>query len=131
MPNRAPTHKPLTRIARVHLGTQAYTAAQRGYDSKWQRARVGWLAAHPLCVMCAQAGRVTAATVVDHIKPHRLAWALDSGIADAVAAARALFWDRRNWQSLCKTHHDSTKQATERAEVHRVGGIKSLAGRPP
>ncbi|QGM70510.1 HNH endonuclease, partial [Proteus mirabilis] len=26
----------------------------------------------PLCVMCQEQGRITAATVVDHITPHRL-----------------------------------------------------------
>jgi len=48
--------------------------------------------ADPLCVMCAAEGRYTKATVVDHIKPHR--------------GDRKLFWDRANWQPLCKAHHD-------------------------
>lgn len=130
MPSRAPTHKPLPRIARVHAapGT-AYTSAQRGYGSRWQRARDGWLRTHPLCVMCEQEGRTTAATVVDHILPHRTAWALASGDAAAIEQARARFWDNSNWQSLCKTHHDGAKQAIERAEPPRVGVSKSLAGR--
>jgi len=79
--------------------------------------------------MCEREGRVTAATVVDHIDPHRTAWALASGDADAIAAARARFWDHDNWQSLCAAHHDSAKQIAERAEAHRAGGVKSLAGR--
>jgi 5-methylcytosine-specific restriction endonuclease McrA len=49
--------------------------------------------------MCQSNGRVTAAAVVDHIKPHR---------GDA-----ALFWDVTNWQALCKQHHDSDKQRIE------------------
>jgi len=39
------------------------------------------------------------ASVVDHIKPHK--------------GNDALFWDEKNWQSLCKPHHDSTKQKEE------------------
>lgn len=72
--------------------------------------------------MCEAQGRVTAATVVDHIEPHRLAWALASGEADAIAAARARFWDRDNWQSLCKTHHDGAKQAEEHGHAPPVIG---------
>lgn len=55
------------------------TAHQRGYDSRWSKARAAYLRAHPLCVMCERHGRTTAATVVDHIEPHRLGQALDSG----------------------------------------------------
>ncbi|WP_309252328.1 HNH endonuclease signature motif containing protein [Paenibacillus spongiae] len=36
--------------------------------------------------------RVNAATVIDHIKPHK--------------GNKVLFWDRNNWQPLCKSHHD-------------------------
>lgn len=62
------------------------------YDARWGRARRCFLRAHPFCVHCEQRGKLTAATVVDHIKPHR---------GDAV-----LFWSESNWQSLCKHHHD-------------------------
>lgn len=79
------------------------TAAERGYDGKWQRARRDYLAEHPLCVMCEAETppRVTAAGVVDHIVPHR--------------GDRKLFWSRSNWQALCKPHHDREKQREERA----------------
>src|SRR3546814_14812652 len=40
--------------------------AERGYGSKWQAARAGFLRSHPLCVMCVEEGRTTVATVVDH-----------------------------------------------------------------
>lgn len=56
---------------------------------------------HPLCVMCSNEGRVTAANVVDHIKAH--------------AGDQALFWDKANWQPLCKSHHDSDKQMLEKS----------------
>jgi 5-methylcytosine-specific restriction protein A len=83
------------------------TAAQRGYDSAWTKARAHYLRAHPLCVHCQRDNQVTEATVVDHIIAHRLKDALDSGNDVLIARARALFWDSAgNWQSLCKTHHD-------------------------
>lgn len=74
------------------------TAAQRGYNSAWRKARAGYLARHPLCVQCLADGITTAATVVDHIRPHR--------------GDQRLFWNRDNWQPLCKRHHD-IKTATE------------------
>jgi len=77
---------------------QRETSSQRGYSYKWQQARKGFLAKHPLCVECERVGRVTASTDVDHIVPHK-------GDMD-------LFWDRSNWQAMCHPCH-STKTATE------------------
>lgn len=78
--------------SRERTNIERGSAAQRGYGSRWQKARLSFLAQHPLCVECQREGRVTAATVVDHIRPHR---------GDPV-----LFWDKSNWQPLCKYHHD-------------------------
>lgn len=50
--------------------------------------------------MCAARGVQSAAEVVDHIVPHR--------------GDRELFWNRGNWQSLCKRCHDGRKQREER-----------------
>nr|WP_155138256.1 HNH endonuclease signature motif containing protein [Roseibium sp. RKSG952] len=58
------------------------------------------LATEPLCTKCQSEGRVVAATVADHIKPHR--------------GDEALFWDAGNLQSLCTHHHNSWKQSLER-----------------
>lgn len=77
--------------------------------------------------MCGQLGRVALATVVDHIQPHKLGDALDSGDAVSIAAARRLFWDRNNWQPLCKGCHDSAKQRQDR--TGRTPGA-SLTGEP-
>lgn len=63
------------------------SAGSRGYTSKWRRVSKAYLRAHPLCAKC---GRP--ATVVDHIRPHR--------------GDKVLFWDKSNWQSLCKPCHD-------------------------
>jgi 5-methylcytosine-specific restriction protein A len=72
---------------------QRGTAAERGYDSKWRKARAHYLQKHPLCVECHNEGLINAATVLDHIKPHK--------------GDKVLFWDRSNWQGLCKAHHDA------------------------
>lgn len=80
------------------LDARRGTSAQRGYSYKWQQAREGYLRLHPLCVRHEKRGELEPATVVDHIKPHR--------------GDKALFWDRDNWQSLCKPCHD-LKTATE------------------
>jgi len=68
------------------------SAASRGYDSKWRSARVDFLKKNPLCVKCREQGKLNAATVVDHIRPHR--------------GDQQLFWDKSNWQPLCKDCHD-------------------------
>ena len=68
------------------------SASKRGYNRHWQKARVRYLHSHPLCVECKKVGRLTQATVVDHIVPHR--------------GDQKLFWDESNWQPLCKPCHD-------------------------
>lgn len=85
------------------------TTAARGYGSRWRRARAAFLAVHPLCVMCAAQGRTSAATVVDHIRPHR--------------GDQVLFWDRENWQPLCATCHSSLKQAEEAGHARPAIGL--------
>lgn len=87
--------------------------AKSPYNYRWQKAREGHLRSHPLCVECARRGLVVQATVVDHIVPHR--------------GDSQLFWDPDNRQSLCKTCHDSWKQALEKGHL-RAGA--DLEGRP-
>ncbi|MNY21286.1 HNH endonuclease [compost metagenome] len=77
---------------------QRGTATERGYNSQWRKARKGFLLKHPLCKHCRDRDRLTEATVVDHIIPHK--------------GDKELFWDRQNWQPLCKKCHD-IKTATE------------------
>ena len=81
------------------------SSTQRGYGSRWQKAREAWLREHPLCVDHLARGQLVAATVVDHVRPHK--------------GDLKLFWDRHNWQSLCKNCHDSIKQAKERSGIIR------------
>lgn len=109
MPNRPPQHKP--------VGQQTQKERRRVYDqrrdeqpwrrwyktARWQRQRLAQLIAHPLCAICQREGRITAATVADHVKPHR-------GDAD-------LFWNGE-LQSLCDEApwrcHSRVKQLEER-----------------
>ena len=67
------------------------TAARRGYGSRWKRVREAHLQLHPLCTHCLASGRISAASLVDHIIPHR---------GDA-----RLFSLPTNRQSLCTDHH--------------------------
>jgi 5-methylcytosine-specific restriction protein A len=96
---------------REHRGS----ASERGYTSAWTKARDHYLRKHPLCVYCKREGRTTAASVVDHIIAHRLKEVIDSGDEARIAAARKLFWDSENWQSLCGSCHNSVKQREEKA----------------
>ena len=68
------------------------SAAIRGYGARWRLARKAFLKRNPLCAECQGRGILKAATVVDHVIPHKG----DSG----------LFWDESNWQALCKRCHD-------------------------
>lgn len=65
----------------------------------WKKLRRQQLSSQPLCKYCEMQGRVEAATVADHIKPHK---------GDEI-----LFYNPSNLQSMCKEHHDSTKQREE------------------
>lgn len=103
------------------------SSAQRGYGYRWQKAREDHLRSNPLCEMCSTPERPVPAQVVDHKVAPRLKDAKDSGEAEAIARAWKLFWDRKNWQSLCKHCHDSTKQRLEKSG--RVIGC-TADGRP-
>ena len=99
------------------------TAHERGYTRRWAAAAKRHLVEHPLCAACEAVGRVTAATIVDHITPHR--------------GDQALFWDRDNWQSLCKPCHDRKTAIGEafgregRSKVQPKGCADRRSGRFP
>lgn len=67
--------------------------SRRGYGSRWRKARSRFLKSNSLCVKCKEAERLTEATVVDHIIPHR--------------GDKTLFWDESNRQALYKSCHDT------------------------
>lgn len=78
---------------------------------RWRKLRAAQLRAEPLCAYCERLGRVTAATVADHVEPHR---------GDEV-----LFWTGR-LQSLCDGCHSSVKQAEEHGGFARGCGVDGL-----
>jgi 5-methylcytosine-specific restriction protein A len=86
----------------------------RLYDSiRWKVLRRDQLAAYPLCAYCQAQGLIVAASVADHVIPHR--------------NDPKLFFDASNLQSLCKHCHDSHKQRLEKSG--RVLGA-SINGEP-
>jgi 5-methylcytosine-specific restriction enzyme A len=62
------------------------------YNSRWRKRRKQFLQEHPLCESCKKRDVINAATVVDHVIPHK--------------GDERLFWDENNWQALCKSCHD-------------------------
>ncbi|WP_341991858.1 HNH endonuclease signature motif containing protein [Azorhizobium sp. AG788] len=91
---------PCERRRKAEADARRPSARARGYDSQWDKARAAFLAHHPSCARCG-----TAATVVDHVTPHK--------------GDKRLFWSRENWQPLCKPCHDGAKQSEERrARLH-------------
>lgn len=74
--------------------------------ARWLRIRDKQLADEPLCRMCLAEGRVTPATVCDHVEPHR---------GDPIK-----FW-AGPFQSLCGSHHSRDKQGEEQASLQQRG----------
>jgi 5-methylcytosine-specific restriction endonuclease McrA len=82
------------------------------YNHRWRKERKHYLALNPLCCYCLKQGKVTPATVVDHITPHK--------------GDLNLFWDANNWQPMCKHCHDSVKQSEERGRTRTAYGVDGL-----
>ena len=87
----APGQKYCDEHKALHTDTSR-SVNKRGYTSKWQHESKRYLRDNPLCVKCKANGKFAEATVVDHIVPHR--------------GNQKLFWDKNNWQALCKSCHD-------------------------
>lgn len=92
---RCPEHA--AQLAR-ELEARRESSTRRGYGRRWRAARAAFLREHPLCRACEEKGLIVASTEVDHVVPHK--------------GDRVLFWDRSNWQALCKTCH-AAKTARE------------------
>ena len=92
----------------------------RLYDTpRWRRLRATFLSAHPLCSLCLRIGHDTAATVVDHIQPHK-------GDVE-------LFWSVENLQSLCAPCHSAAKKIQENygfSQAADANGFPIDAGHP-
>ena len=90
------------------------TAHERGYTSKWQRLSKLYLKTNPLCVECKRRGRLTPATVVDHIVPHR--------------GNEQLMWSESNWQALCKPCHDKKTGTQDKLPTYKYNFWPTLGG---
>jgi hypothetical protein len=109
MPVRPPSHRPawakppeLQRAEnrREHDRDRAATVPWRRWYglARWRKLRAAQIAAEPLCATCKSAGRITPATVCDHVTPHR--------------GDEFRFWFGP-FQSLCGPCHSSAKQREE------------------
>lgn len=108
MPSKPPVHRPpgigdRQQQRRLYDQTRDKQAWRTWYKTaRWQAKREAQLRAEPLCQMCESAGRLTAATVCDHVERHG---------GDPVR-----FWTGP-FQSLCASCHSSEKQREERAAI--------------
>lgn len=110
MPTRAKNMRsgPGAPVFRRPWQTTSDASAQRIRGRRGQAIRASFLARHPLCAACEKEGRVTPATIVDHVIP------LAEGGAD----------DDTNKQGLCDPHNKQ-KSAAEAVRGRARGRVKS------
>ena len=70
----------------------------------WRKRAKHQLRSQPLCEMCLKDGRINAATIADHIEPHK-------------GDQQKFFFGEL--QSLCKLHHESAKKREEARATRR------------
>jgi 5-methylcytosine-specific restriction protein A len=97
--------------ARAHYPTRPSEHANL-YNYGWTKIRRVFLMQHPICKRCEDKGRLTPATVVDHIVPHK--------------GDTALFYDPANFQPLCASCHaiKTNKEDGGFGNPIRAGGAK-------
>lgn len=106
MPARPAVFRPSNAPARTQLDAEADARRRERYETRrlygtqaWRKKARAQLQDEPLCRMCLAEDRIAAATVADHVEPHR--------------GDPERFWNTP-LQSLCGRHHNSVKQAEER-----------------
>jgi 5-methylcytosine-specific restriction protein A len=102
--------------------TERRSAAASDYrkwysTAAWRNLRFAQLVRYPYCAFCAQTGRRTKATQVDHRVPHR--------------GDEFRFFDPDNLVSLCKPHHDATKARIEAGRTVVAVGLDGWPLPPP
>ena len=102
---------PRKRATNAAHDDQRGSARRRGYDVRWEKVRAMHLRAEPLCRICAAQGRVTVATLVDHVQP----------IADGGERL-----DDDNLQSLCARCH--AKKTAEDVRKRKQTGAPGRGG---
>ena len=93
MPQRAKQYRPNSVTPRQPTEEARGTRHQRGYTARWSRVSKAYLLSHPLCVLCAEKNRITAATCVDHI--------------DGLGPLGTRGYDEDNFRALCTRCHNS------------------------
>jgi 5-methylcytosine-specific restriction protein A len=120
MPIMPPSFRPPRSPSRVEQrreqDARRGSSRQRGYDTRWQKASASNLRDHPLCAYCELEGRVTPATLTDHLYPHRV--------------FEGTFWRKDWWVASCKPCHDGMKQAVERLGKTAIDRLARALGRP-
>lgn len=96
--------KPIKKYSSHESGRWSSTNETRYHTQRWKKSRLWFLKRNPACVSCRKRGIFTPATVVDHII--------------AVSTGEVDFWDKRNWQALCASCHNS-KSSKEAKEKHK------------
>lgn len=121
MPTMPPTFRPAGNISRSESrkasDARRGSARERGYTSAWDRASRGHRRSSPLCRYCELVDEVAAATVTDHLYPHR--------------GDQELFWNRTYWVSSCASCHDGFKQRVERKGRAALDLLAQRLGLPP
>jgi 5-methylcytosine-specific restriction protein A len=94
---------------RSYNNTPSRQADQRFYKGRqWLAVRAAHLEKEPLCRMCQESDRLTAATHVDHVIPRSV------GGAD---------YDDSNLQSLCMSCHSAKTRLEERAGAGQISTV--------
>lgn len=97
MPSKRKVHQPNRANVPAKQQTRK-SAAKRGYNRNWRKARQVHLAENPQCAMCGKLEGFNESWHVDHIKDHL-------GDYD-------VFWDSDNWQTLCPSCHSKKTNQT-------------------
>ena len=90
----------------------------------WQRRRAHQLMIEPLCRLCLEAGRVTPATVADHVEPHRGDLTRSSSVRSAACAPTATMGST----GIMPRAHRSARTAP--LPTRTIRGTRARRGRP-
>lgn len=118
------SRRPAPEVARREADQRRGSARARGYTSAWDKAADSHRRRSPICIYCEMGAwgeppRITAASLVDHLIPHR--------------GDQAVFWNKADWISSCKPCHDGPKQAAERDPARLAAlanAVRAFLARP-
>lgn len=112
---------------RFHRRDEVYVSLIQSW--RWRKLRAEYLSSHPFCERCHDRERLTAATLVHHIKPVEDAY--------GVGEKTRLAFDPENLMALCQecheaVHHElnknSKEQQRQRAHERTFGFLAAYFG---